>query len=196
LDSQQVIDDLLAATPAATWLGWSLGGQLALQAALRAPQQVQRLVLLAATPRFIAAEHWPDGMPPEQFEAFASDCARDPKATVQRFQTLVASGSRQPGSVLRLLRGLPMASRPALLDGLQQLRSTDLVAALPDIAQRALWISGEQDQVTPPAAAATAAARMPRGCSSLLRRAGHAPHLSHPGELAERVHELTRLPVR
>ena len=50
---------LAVAPPHAHWLGWSLGGLVALAAALAAPRRVTRLVLTATTPRFVQAADWP-----------------------------------------------------------------------------------------------------------------------------------------
>ena len=49
---------LEVAPPRAAWAGWSLGGLLALQAALSMPDRVARLVLVAATPRFVQGPDW------------------------------------------------------------------------------------------------------------------------------------------
>jgi len=46
----------------ATVLGWSLGGQVALQWALARPDKVRKLVLVAATPSFVARDDWPYAM--------------------------------------------------------------------------------------------------------------------------------------
>src|SRR5690348_16103512 len=56
---------IVAAVPQAVWLGWSLGGVIALQAALDFPQQVSALAMLDSTPRFVRGEDWPHAMSPE-----------------------------------------------------------------------------------------------------------------------------------
>src|SRR5580698_3178204 len=45
-------------------LGWSLGGQIAIDLAAAMPGSVERLILVATTPRFAKSEDWPYGMPP------------------------------------------------------------------------------------------------------------------------------------
>src|SRR5258705_2254288 len=53
-DEYCTLDALAAALPGrVTVCGWSLGGQVALDWALRAPRQAERLVLIASTPRFV-----------------------------------------------------------------------------------------------------------------------------------------------
>jgi len=186
----EVVNELLEQTPPAAWLGWSLGGMLALAAAIRAPAQVHALVVLASTPRFVASPDWPEGMDGGVFEQFATDFQVDPQATVRRFKALVASGVEQPARLLRDLRELPPTCPEALACGLRVLRETDFVAALPGLRQAALWIGGAGDQITPAAASHAAAVRMPRGRSFIIETAGHAPQLSHPLEVAALVNDF------
>ncbi len=51
-----------------TWLGWSLGGGLLLEAVARGRLRPERLVLVSATPRFLAADGWP-GVPRGEWRA-------------------------------------------------------------------------------------------------------------------------------
>lgn len=186
----EVVNELLEHTPPAAWLGWSLGGTLALAAAMRARTQVHGLILLASTPRFVANDGWPDGMDAGVFERFAADFQCDAQATVRRFKTLVAGGVEHPARLLRDLRELPPACPESLAGGLRVLREVDFVAALPGLRQAALWIGGAGDQLTPAAASRVAAARMPRGRSFIIDGAGHAPQLSHPLEVAALVNDF------
>src|SRR5471030_1444244 len=62
----------------ATVCGWSLGGQLAMRWALMNPAQVERLVLIASTPRFVRGPGWESGMEPAVLDAYVHDLAHDP----------------------------------------------------------------------------------------------------------------------
>ncbi|MCA1979868.1 MAG: alpha/beta fold hydrolase, partial [Thiobacillus sp.] len=69
-------DDFASQLPdGATVLGWSLGGQVALRAALDHPHKIARLALLASTPRFVAAPDWPHAMAADDLDAFAGALA-------------------------------------------------------------------------------------------------------------------------
>ncbi|MGP1665435.1 MAG: alpha/beta fold hydrolase, partial [Rhodanobacter sp.] len=52
---------IAAQTPPAIWLGWSLGGLIALTAALDLPHHVRGLAMLCATPKFVRDASWPHG---------------------------------------------------------------------------------------------------------------------------------------
>ena len=73
-------DDLAQQLPDhATLLGWSLGGQVAMRAALDQPHHITRLVLLATTPRFVMAKDWDRGMAPADLEDFGAALMADPQ---------------------------------------------------------------------------------------------------------------------
>ena len=43
-------------------LGWSLGAMVALELALAHPARIEKLVLVASTPKFVASDDWPSAM--------------------------------------------------------------------------------------------------------------------------------------
>ena len=178
-------------------LGWSLGGLVALELARRQPGQVRALVLVATTPRFLAGPGWEHGMRPEVLETFTQGLVSDYRATVQNFLTLQTRGDERARETLRLLRSrLASHGDPdprALQAGLGILRNADLRDALPRIAVPTLVVAGEHDRLTPASAGRELAATLPMARFRLIERSGHAPFLSHPGEvLAELTGFLAR----
>lgn len=180
------------ATPRAIWLGWSLGGLVALQAALDSSMNVRGLVLIASSPRFVAGDDWPLGVAAHVLAEFRAGLARDYRGTIERFLVLEAMGSDHARSELRELkahvfeRGEPAAS--ALAQGLDILQTADLRAELANIAVPSLWIAGRRDRLINPAAMEWAATR------ALGRYveydSGHAPFLAHAGALAGTIIEF------
>ena len=188
---------VLEAVPArALWLGWSLGGLVAMQAAAIAPARVRGLVAIAANPRFVEGADWPQGMDPEVFRGFARELGRDYHATVDRFLMLEAQGSDHMRKEIRLLRdqvfahGEPPAA--ALCDGLGILENEDLRAALPALPMPSLWIAGRRDRLVPPAAMQAAAALAPGGVFHQVSSGGHAPFLTHADEVAGAVRAFAK----
>jgi pimeloyl-[acyl-carrier protein] methyl ester esterase len=174
-----------------TLVGWSLGGQLAMQLAGDPALAVQRLVLIASTPRFVRSADWPYGLPEPTVLDFAAQLVRDPSATVASFLALQVRGSAAAGEVLagltRALHAQGGAHPDALAFGLRLLRQNDLRSLARSLPVAALVIAGENDRITPPRAAEALARLLPHAALRLLRRAGHAPFLSHPDEVLAAV---------
>lgn len=164
-------------------LGWSLGALAALQLALAHPAQVRALVLVAATPRFVNAADWREGVEPEVLEEFAARLRQDHAATVRDFLALQVRGDERAMECLRILRRRVLAQGSihpeALRAGLEVLRTTDLRERLPAISVPTLVIAGEHDRLTPPAGSRELAANLPRARFALIERAAHAPFISH-----------------
>ena len=70
-------DAVLDAAPDAPWCGWSLGGLIALHAASKYPERIPALAMLCATPKFVVADDWPNGMPADVFRGFAEGLRSD-----------------------------------------------------------------------------------------------------------------------
>ncbi len=180
---------VLAAVPDAPWCGWSLGGAITLHAASIAPQRVPQIALIGATPRFVAAPDWPQGMAADVFESFKAGLAADWRGTVERFLALEAFGLSDARERVRQLRALALergAPSPRVLaEGLRLLETTDLRPNLPTLAAPSLWIAGRRDRVVSPNAM-QASATLNRSARFLqVGHAGHAPFLAHPQIVAD-----------
>jgi pimeloyl-[acyl-carrier protein] methyl ester esterase len=174
----------------AVWLGWSLGGLVALDLARRHAPLVTRLVLTAATPRFVQAPDWSAAMTPKVFVEFAAGLGRDYRATVLRFLSLQAGGDAGRALIRRLRTELFAYGEPdplALARGLGMLEHADLRGELKDILVPTLVVHGGLDRLCPPAAGEYLAAQLPDARLALLPGAGHAPFLSQPQRFGELV---------
>ena len=194
LDPAPLAAELVARVPDAVWLGWSLGGQFALRAALDHPRRVRGLVMIASSPRFVTGEDWPHGVSPSLFRDFGEALQRDFRGTLEGFLALEALGSPSAQDELRKLRSQAFErgepAEHALQEGLRLLDTIDVRAELPRLAVPSLWISGRRDRLVPAGAMPAAAALAPGGRSVVLDRAGHAPFLSAAEQVAQLVDEF------
>ncbi|MBD3670317.1 MAG: pimeloyl-ACP methyl ester esterase BioH [Gammaproteobacteria bacterium] len=184
---------LEVAPGSALWMGWSLGGEVALQAAALAPERIQRLIMVASSPRFLASGNWP-GVSAEVLQGFADSLERDYRSTLQRFLALQARGSDHAREEIRQLReGLFSRGEPsmaALREGLTILQQADLLPLLADITQDTLFVGGERDTLVPAEALQRSAAATANGRYRLIPGAGHAPFLSHAEAFLHEVEQF------
>ncbi|SEO91215.1 alpha/beta fold hydrolase [Aquisalimonas asiatica] len=167
--------------PSGVWVGWSLGGQLLLEAALRRPPRA--LVLLATSPRFTAATDWPHGVEPEALGVLRQTCEASPEAARRRFLGLLAGAGDGARAVARTIRAAQQEAggveSEALTGGLDVLAALDLRERLDQVSCPVLWVMGGADPLMDVAGARWAAARMPGATVAAISGAGHAPFLSH-----------------
>lgn len=167
-------------------LGWSLGGQVALElAASLHPEQVERLLLVAATPRFCAADDWPHGLPEGQVRALERQLRRDYPAALKDFRERILAGEGLPPTRRQRIAAL-IGPPPALADALAALaalRREDQRRRLAALDCPTLVQHGELDTITLPGAARTLAEEIPGARLELLPGIAHAPFLSRPDEV-------------
>jgi pimeloyl-[acyl-carrier protein] methyl ester esterase len=189
----RVCETLAPLTTRYSLLGWSLGGQFALDLAAAMPGGIERLVLVATTPRFLAAPGWRHGLKAAVLDGLAARLGADPDRALEEFLQLQVLGER-PRTAARVLGKLVAAlavhgtARPeALAYDLQRLRDGDLRAQLAAVRAPALVIAGGRDRITRAGAARALAAALPHGRCRTLAHAAHVPFLSHPQQFATLV---------
>ena len=180
---------ILDVVPDAPWCGWSLGGSIALHAASRHPQRVPALAMVCATPKFVVADDWPQGMPQQVFDGFAAGLSEDWRGTIDRFIALEAFGSDHMREELRMLRDAVLArgepSPRVLAEGLRTLQANDLRSEVPTLQVPSLWIAGRRDRLVNPAAMRWSADNAPDARFVQVEHAGHAPFLTHADAVAQ-----------
>ena len=184
-----VLSDIAALAPGGrapfTLAGYSMGGRIALHAALALPYRVQRLILLGASPgladagerdaRRRADERLADEFEASTIDEIAARWAQTPVLAGLGLEAAAAARADRlrntPAGLARALRGLGAGALPSLWDSLGELRMpVELVA-------------GERD-----ARFAAIARRMgeliPTATVTLIPGAGHAAHLENPVAVA------------
>ncbi len=193
LDAVCTALELAAPRTPAVWLGWSLGGLIATAYALRYPECVSRLILVASQPRFASAADWPHGMASKPLDDFAASLDRQPKDTLARFLALQVHTSEHPSSTLRRLRAAMSAGAPdegSLASGLSLLRTTDLRARLTSLACPLRLILGERDALVHATAGPAVTELVKSVRHRVIAGAGHAPFLSHVREFNNVLEEF------
>lgn len=171
--------------------GWSLGGMLALQAALLAAQcqkTLRGLILIGSTPSFTQRADWPHAQPSTLLDAFNDAVAKDPASTLQRFIASLNQGDTQARSLGRTLfkqlQATPLPDTATLLVGLDWLRDVDLRRHVAAINLPTLLVHGEHDALMPFPAARWLQEQLPDSRLEVFAGAAHAPFLNDPQRFA------------
>ncbi len=189
-DLKKLTDQLAQETmelDSATWIGWSLGGLLALAMSFYHASRVKNLVMVGAMPRF-----FPMGLNNDHAEALSSNMLDNfkslllvsPEKALQRLTALLVRGEIQ-SSVVRKKLTLCMkeyapASATTLRNGLSILCDSNLQKEASHIMQPTLLLSGENDYFFEHKHMRIAASLFQKGRLEYVSGSGHAPFVSHP----------------
>jgi len=176
----------------AHWLGWSLGGLVATEFAIRYPERVKSLITVASNPRFVQQDDWQTGMRADLMDNFCSYLEEDYEGTLIRFLAIQAMGSETAKEDIKALKetvfihGQPHVK--ALRGGLEILNQVDLRTRLPELSGKpVLRIYGRLDSLVPAKTADAVKEHLPESEHVILRKASHAPFLSHKDEFLSHV---------
>ncbi len=164
-------------------LGWSLGGQVAMQIAADHLLLLRKLLLIATTPRFCQADNWSNGLLETQVRALDRNMGRAYEKTLGDFFVLQFVGEQM--SKERYRKILQFAVRSGRLPepdvaraALQALGNGDQRELLKKIHQPVLVMHGELDQIIPLAAGEYLCQQLPNAQFSRIPGVGHAPFFS------------------
>lgn len=180
------------ALPRATLVGSSLGGEVAWRVAVRSPERVARLVLMAATgpayrplqePLAFRLSPWPGLNRLSEWTL--------PEALVQRsLQAVFADPARVDAALVAQTRALALreGNRAALRHRLaQRQRDTADVERLRRLRLPVLLLWGREDRLVPPSVAGIFQTLLPQARLEMLDGVGHLPHLEQPDAALARV---------
>jgi pimeloyl-[acyl-carrier protein] methyl ester esterase len=190
-----IANEVLARAPdQAIWVGWSLGGTIAMAAALAQPQRFLKLQLVSTTPRFLKGPDWQSGVSMEPFESLADDFDRDYEKAIRKFLLLqVFTGERSKLKDAKILvrdlsQTLLEGQRPTgdtLQAGLRLLGETDLRPRLAELKVQTQVIAGRNDHLVPVKASEFLFSRLENGHSIHVLETGHLPFLEAPSKYIE-----------
>ena len=186
LGAPQRSERLLAAAPEGSyWLGWSLGGAIALDLASQAASAVNGVIMLATNPCFVAQADWP-GMASETFASFVHSYREAPAKTLQRFASLQVAGSREPRSQLRDLKASLLEPQPVLAE-LLDLLAVDRRGLLAGLEVPLLSLLADSDALVPAELFVALKAQTPSVDVYQVEGASHLLFQDQPKELKAAV---------
>jgi 2-succinyl-6-hydroxy-2,4-cyclohexadiene-1-carboxylate synthase len=179
----------------AHYIGYSMGGRVALHAALRAPDRVRSLVLIGATAGIDddverSARRTADERLAQRIEAMGVEAFVDEWLTNPLFAGLDARSARRDDRLRNTAAGLA-ASLRSTGTGTQE----PLWGGLGDVTQPVLVLAGEHDAKFR-ALGERLAAGFPQASFRVIGGAGHTVHLEQPAATADAVADWFRSSAR
>ncbi|TRW48990.1 pimeloyl-ACP methyl ester esterase BioH [Aliidiomarina halalkaliphila] len=170
--------------------GWSMGGLVATEIALRHPRRVHRLVTIASSPHFLKTSEW-SGIDPDVLRDFRAQLGSDLNKTIDRFLSVQALGSPQARAEIKAMRTLlkskPVPHAEALEAGLQWLAQVDLRSQLCAIDVPMTRLYGRRDSLVPAtiADAISTTLSAQNDQSQVFLNSAHAPFITEPEAFVE-----------
>jgi len=168
------------------WIGWSLGGMIALRAAMMLPEYISKLVLIATTPKFSNSEDWTFGVNPESVHMFSQMLEQDYRAMLTTFFLIQAASATTARKPLReFVSRVAQAGTPSpqvLKDSLDVLIETDLRGDLDVLRLPVHLIYGTEDKLIPLTAAEYLSQRLANARLHTIVGAGHNLFMTHHRE--------------
>ena len=167
----------------AVWVGWSLGGMIALAGALAAPDRIRALVMVASSPRFSRTHGWRHAMEAETIRRFANRLRDDYGAALWDYLALQFPGVGRNDPRVRALHEAQHAAPPArdaITAGEHILLDADLREASAGVRVPSLLVTGALDAMVLAKVATDWNAIWPGLVTERIAGAAHSPFNTHP----------------
>jgi len=172
-------------------LGWSLGGLLAQQIALRCPQRILSLICLATTPRFTQNDGWQRSVSPKIIGDFIQAIGIEVSSVLKKFWRLQLQGSDNSRALMKeLVKHMSNRNMPSikpLNQGLILLKNMDNREQLINLNMPTLWLLGERDPLIPQDIRLNLAQLQPNAQIKVIPGGSHIPFFSQADETAEYI---------
>ena len=186
LSVEERSERLLQSAPSNSyWLGWSLGGAIALDLASHSPQAIRGVITLATNPCFVGQSDWPR-MDAATFASFLQAYSELPTKTLQRFASLQVVGAAEPRAQLRALKANLLESQ-VVLGQLLGLLAIDRREQLGGLEVPALMILADSDSLVPVELAAVTVSQLPEIDLRLIESSSHLLFKDQPKQLTASV---------
>jgi len=166
----------------AIWLGWSLGGIIAMAMAVNYPACVAQLICIASSPHFLADDDWP-GIGKAALDIFQQQLQTNSAHTLHQFLQLqcrgLANAKAMIHSLIECLRQHPSPHTHALTGGLRLLKEGDIRHQIAKLTLPIDMIFGSHDRIVPAETAAAVTRLNPQIRTKIIDKASHMPFFTH-----------------
>ncbi|OME87846.1 alpha/beta hydrolase [Paenibacillus sp. FSL A5-0031] len=184
--TEMAVDNAMASHSPLLIGGWSLGGLLALR--LAAKGLADGLVLFGATARFTRTKGESDlGFADIYVRKMITGLKQDRQGIESRFRELMFSDAEREDKLDESLPPIGSWTTPALIAGLQILRSEECLSQLKSITCPVFIVHGTDDCICPYGAAVELMTQLPKAKLFTMPACGHASFLGREDLIANEL---------
>ncbi|MEK3911282.1 alpha/beta fold hydrolase [Paenibacillus sp. FSL H7-0331] len=166
--------------------GWSLGGLLALRLAIKG--FADGLVLFGATARFTRTkEEFDLGWADIHVRKMITGLLQNRQSVETKFRQLIFTEAEWKADLGVSLPPIGSWTTPALIAGLQILRSEEYLSQLKSITCPVFLVHGTEDSICPYGAASELMAQLPKAKLFTIPACGHAPFLGREDQITNEL---------
>ncbi|MEK8131600.1 alpha/beta fold hydrolase [Paenibacillus filicis] len=166
--------------------GWSLGGLLAMRLAIQGV--ADGLVLFGATAQFTRSKEELDlGWADLYVRKMMTGLVQDRQGVETKFRQLLFTEAEREADLDETLPPVGSWTTPALIAGLQILRSEECLSQLKSITCPVFLVHGTEDRICPYGAASELMAQLPNAKLFTIPACGHAPFLGREEQIANEL---------
>jgi len=164
-------------------VGWSMGGQIALQTVSQLSGRLAGMVLVSATPRFAASADFPHALAEKEARGMRLKVQRNSERALAGFYSRMFAvyeleGNPAAAEIKGLLASIVPPDTAASLEALDTLAQTDMRGLLAGITVPTLILNGARDQICLPQASSYLHEHIPDSAQVVFPQSGHAPFLT------------------
>ena len=178
-------------------MGWSLGGQLAIEYQNKYRKKVKQLILVSTTPCFVNNNNWNYGVERKVFDNFSSSVLYDWHSAMRKFFNLQLIGAKDKKNILAKLENYFLNKKSpsieALGKGLRFLIDNDYRDKLKRIKIPVLILSGNKDKLIPLKASEFLNENILNSRLKIIDGATHIPFMSHQEIFIQHVSEFMKI---
>lgn len=186
--AQDVLDVLAALdVNKAVFVGHSVGCIIGLLASIQEPERFERIVMIGPSPCYLNDENYTGGFERESLEGLMEMMDKNDIGWVNLLAPTIMKNEDRPELTEELKESF-CSTDPTIARNFARVTFfSDNRSDLPKATVPSLVLQSCEDAIAPTSVGEYIHYHMPQSTYKVLKATGHCPHMSHPGEIIERM---------
>lgn len=179
--------------PKVILVGHSIGGMIAILAAIKQPVLVEKLIVIGASPRYLNDIDYYGGFSEKDLSEVYGAISMDFYNWLDQFSKQVMNNPLKPSLARRFAESIRAIPQDQILTTLCAIFQSDHRAEVEKLSQPTLIIQAKEDAFVPLEVAGYLHAHTPNSQLKVINACGHLPHISAPLEVIAAIRSFLYL---